>query len=58
MPLIGSLIEEGGVGAHAQEPALVAWSHTENRITKRVTFAEFAFIANEVAEALLAHGVR
>jgi acyl-CoA synthetase (AMP-forming)/AMP-acid ligase II len=56
--LVGQLIKEGGVGEHAHEAALVSWSHTEDRVTKRVTFAELAFIAGRISDALKAHGIR
>jgi long-subunit acyl-CoA synthetase (AMP-forming) len=57
MTPIGSLIAQGVEGARAHEPALVEWSSLEQRVTRRTSFSELAFLAEQVERALRAHGV-
>lgn len=54
MTPIGSLLAQGADG----RPALVEWSSVERRVTRRTSFSELAFLAEQVEQALRAHGVQ
>jgi len=58
MTPIGSLIAQGAEGASSHDPALVEWSSVEQRATRRTSFSELAFLAEQMEESLRAHGVQ
>jgi acyl-CoA synthetase (AMP-forming)/AMP-acid ligase II len=58
MTPIGSLIAQGADGAASHEPALVEWSSVEQRVTRRTSFSELAFLAEQMEAALRRHGVQ